>query len=513
MARLVRTLRVRRAAPRRPTRTLSATPSGTKGIRVARPPKLFSKAVGIKKTQFELDFVDVPVDRDIKLFIDPFAISQRHEPWAIDAHGTVISFFDRVIQAIRADEMVRAERLLLHLREPNETRFGFSKGRPQGAGIGNFQARQLLQALASSSAVKTGFLRSLEEAELMVEGISRDKMSDLTTNIIRRHLAEYTKDQCDLHGVPTKSVALPPCFDAAAGTWVSGYLDLPIVDGLPVLLVPKVIARYDPAYDHEEYYSQFVLTYLQSEHLSAGSSLVHTFKNGRRTIFKKELRERFAGTKENLFKFSKEHPEVLEQYREELVRLEAAKDSDVDEGDVRILARMLMQALESILPGGESASTFHSLIVGIAEFVFYPSLMIPRKEQEIHQGRKRIDILMENGARDGIFLRLHRNRNLPSAFIALECKNYRTEVGNPEMDQLAGRFSPNRGQVGLLVCRSFEDRALFVERCRDTFKDGRGLIVPIDDATLHEMLRLIADGRRVDVDPFIGRLIDEVWVS
>lgn len=34
----------------------------------------FSQVFGISKSQPELDFVDVPVDRDTLLFLDPFAI-------------------------------------------------------------------------------------------------------------------------------------------------------------------------------------------------------------------------------------------------------------------------------------------------------------------------------------------------------------------------------------------------------------------------------------------------------
>jgi len=33
----------------------------------------------------------------------------------------------------------------------------------------------------------------------------------------------------------------------------------------------------------------------------------------------------------------------------------------------------------------------------------------------------------------------------------------------------------------LVGSNNFEDRTLFIERCRDTLKDDRGLIVPLDD--------------------------------
>jgi len=37
----------------------------------------FSQVFKLKKSQAELDFVDVPVNADIPLFVDPFALSQK----------------------------------------------------------------------------------------------------------------------------------------------------------------------------------------------------------------------------------------------------------------------------------------------------------------------------------------------------------------------------------------------------------------------------------------------------
>jgi hypothetical protein len=95
----------------------------------------------------------------------------------------------------------------------------------------------------------------------------------------------------------------------------------------------------------------------------------------------------------------------------------------------------------------------------------------------------------------------------------IECKNYATEVANPEIDQLAGRFSVNRGKLGFLSCRTFEDRAVFIERCRDTFKDDRGLIIPLDDQTILRLLEMVQTGRRSEIESILTSLINEVWVS
>jgi hypothetical protein len=278
--------------------------------------------------------------------------------------------------------------------------------------------------------------------------------------------------------------------------------------------VPKSIARYRPAYDHRTYYHHFALDYLQAEHLNAGSNLVHTLRNGRRRVYKKDLEAIYPCTKEYLFQFSRDHPEVLAQYREHLTELERRGISTaVQPEDEPGIAQALCAALAATPPGNDAASTYHRLMIGILEFVFFPSLVCPRKELEIHDGRKRIDIVMENAAPTGVFNRLHAVRGLPSAFIAFECKNYTREIANPELDQIGGRFSPNRGKAGFICCRSFDNRLRFVQRCRDTFRDDRGLIIAVDDNIVQGWLALIEASRRRDLEASFSRLVDEVWLA
>ncbi len=477
-------------------------------------PKRVSSSFGLTKSQAELDFVDVFAARDVLLFVDPFAVSQRVNPWSQNCHRVLVDFFQHVVEAIREDNEPRATALLSHFGEPNETRLGLSTGRPRGRGVGPDLSGLLLEALSKSSAVRTGFIRSIEECELMVEGIGRDRMSDLVTNILRRELAEYTRQQCVLLGVPLRTAAVGPYYDRNSGEWISDYFDLPTAGKAPVLLVPRSIVRHDPAYDHRDYYDRFVVDYLQAEHLNANSSLVYTLRSGERRVYKKDVKAQFRCTKENLFEFSRRHPNVLNRYRKKLEALEArGPAADVSPAEERIIAKSLATALRATQPGSPQASEYHNLMIGIVEFLFYPDLVHPLKELEIHEGRKRIDLLMENGATQGIFRRLHEVRGLPCAFVPFECKNYTTEVANPELDQLSGRFSTNRGRLGFLCCRHFEDRGLFVRRCQDTHRDGRGLVVPLDDAALFQLLDHVEQGRREGVEHRVGKLVNEVWLD
>ena len=83
-----------------------------------------------------------------------------------------------------------------------ETRLGQSIGKAKGRGVGPHQVRGLYQAFAESKAVETGLLTDLSDCGLFIDGIRNDKISDITTNIIRRKLVEFTKEECLKWDVP-----------------------------------------------------------------------------------------------------------------------------------------------------------------------------------------------------------------------------------------------------------------------------------------------------------------------
>lgn len=460
----------------------------------------FSECFKLNKSQYELDFVDVPINNgDIPLFIDPYAISKRNDYWSIDCHNAIVEFFQGVIDEIRQGKESQAKDMLSGLREPNQTRLGLSKGEnPRGRGVGGEQAEDLYVALADSTAVKTGFIKDLEECELLIEGISRDKISDISTNIIRQKLIEYTQAQCELWGIKTMSVPSGPLWNKENRKWTNEYVNLPVCNERSVILVPKAIARFTIEFNHQEYYQHFVLNFLQSEHLDANSSLVRTLKDGtKRPPFKKALKELHPLSKQYLYEFSKEHPDVLKNYKK-------SKNYSLDEITVEDLLlfasgqteeqkfnfNFLADELDKIPAGDESATKFHDHITGVLTAIFYPYLINPKKEQEIHDGRKRIDISFQNAAHDGFFFDLPNTKRFPSGYVFVECKNYSSDPANPELDQLSGRFSTNRGQFGFLVCRTFKNKKLFIQRCKDTANDGRGRIIVFDDKDIRQLLDL-----------------------
>jgi hypothetical protein len=269
-----------------------------------------------------------------------------------------------------------------------------------------------------------------------------------------------------------------------------------IVKSKPILLVPKSIVSYGRAYSLDRYHRQHVLNFVKREQLATNGPFVRHRKpkKGQKVgdpyVNKKDIEPAYPQTKDFIAGFTQQHRDVFKEFRKSTSV--TAKPLDHTEITSRIdipeICLYLATKLRDTPSGNDHASAYHSLIVGILELIFYPNLTCPEKEQEIHDGRKRIDIAFDNSARDGEFFRLMSVRNIPAQFVMIECKNCGKDVKNPELDQLAGRFSFRRGKFGMLVCRAVKNYPTLIKRCQDAYKDDRGLMIPILDDDLVAIL-------------------------
>lgn len=472
----------------------------------------FSTYHKLKYTQSELDFVDVPINKDLRLFIDPFSFSKRRDIWSVTCHNEVISFFKAAIDYIRSGNLRNAKHILSNLSEPNETHLGLSSGRPRGRGVSGKQALDLYEKLVQSKAVKTGLLSELSDCELLIDGIGPDKISDITTNIIRNHLIKYTQEQCKLHNIAlSHGIPSGRLWNDYDNEWVEEYTDLPVIKSKKIILVPKAIVRWSTALNPSEYYNKYVLTYLQAENIDQNTSLVRTLVSGEKRVYKKDLKEIHPFGKELLFSFTKEHPEILAEYKKKKGIPDSIENKELeDDFDESVFAEVLIERLRSIPSGSDDATKYHHFMIGVLEFIFYPNFIYPKKEREIDEGRKRIDICYINNAIEGFFRRFTITQGKPSVEIMVECKNYSSDPHNPELDQLSGRFSNTRGCFGLLMARHISNKDLFIKRCRDTANAGRGFIIPLDDDDVISMLDLIGSGKRNEVDLYLTEIYRKV---
>ena len=450
-----------------------------------------SEIYNLKKSQYELDFVDINPDIDIPLFLDPYYISKCDFPFAINAYESIRSYFEFLLALLKGKKIEQARELFSYLGESNDICMGMSRDKPSGHGMGPKDTDAIFKKLLKSQAIRSGIMEDIEDFRIFVPNVDRDKVSDMTANIIKIHLINYTREQCELHNIPLiQNVPSGMYWNLKTKKWENQYVDRLVIDNKPILLVPKRIVSFTDKYTTNEYKQHFVLNYLQNEHLRMGSSLVKKYKSGEKYVTKKSiLEDEPIIDKEYLARFTEAHPEVFQDFKKKTVnKIDKIEGSVLEEVDAVEICNYLISKLESIPSGTQNASNYHNLIIGILELLFYPNLSSPKKEKEIHEGRKRIDIMFNNSSETGFFFTTpNHNIALPCPFVFVECKNYTGEVSNPEIDQLSGRFSNRRGRIGILACRNFEKD--FIKRCADTYEDERGLVIPVGDDDLKNALR------------------------
>ncbi|MCK2183856.1 hypothetical protein [Halomonas getboli] len=451
----------------------------------------FSEYFGLYRSQAYLDFVDVPLDTDLSVFVEPVAIKQLQSSWGNELASLLQTFFDKVLSCIRSGNNDEARRLLASLNESNEFHLGYSSGKSMGHGFGEGSAESVWTALTQSKASVTGLLRDLEDTALLIPGVGSDMISDAVCNILRGAFIKYTQDMCSYYGVTlTPNVASGPIWNPQKGGWEQAYVALPVTEFGKVILVPKIVVRHRLVYDSAQYYRHYILPHMQDEHIRMRSPLVDVLKDGRLNVTKKKLMEKYGKDKLAVAQQTVARPHVLDEYREQKANspsspLSQEQLAEVEGRDVPDI-KPLIASLKSLPPGNQHAHEYEGLIEKIFTAIFYPSLCNPRKQHKTHGGRKIVDITYSNEAKAGFFSWLSRHYTCPMIFV--ECKNYGKEIGNPEIDQISGRFSPSRGWVGILVCRSLKDKKRMVQRCIDTVNDQRGYVIVLDDGDVEEIV-------------------------
>ena len=455
-----------------------------------------SKILGLGKKQPELDFVDIDLSTDTPLFLDPAAFYQGEGAFAENCSKDLEEFFDAVLHAAGTEDWNLGLRLLKGLQEPDEIFLGFSTGRPRGRGIGEIQAVRIFDAILKSRAVESGLIRDLNDAFMFLPGVGPDKVSDITTNILRRHLITYTQQQMELHGVDvTKLLPTGLLWDPVQADWTENYDEIPFIDNKKVLLVPKRFVKYAKNFTRagQRYYDGFISNFIRQREMSTLGRLVkfREKKDGTKTpiVYKEDIEREVPRHKNSVSEFTLKHPELYDKFKAAFFKhdptsvnaIMSAQSDNFRESDYVSGA---IKALKALAPGTRYATDYQHLILGIIHYLFYPNLTNPVLERPINDGRKRIDISFDNSSSRGVFSRLRQDPFLVAREVMIECKNYSHDIKNPELDQLIGRFDDRRGRFGILTCRTVEDRSTLLTRCTDAFQANQGVVIVLSDADI-----------------------------
>lgn len=275
-----------------------------------------------------LDFIDIDVERDVELFIDPCWIHILDGKWFEEASVTIFSFFEHIINLYENNQKDKAKQLFNSAHEPNETCLGMSKGEPDGTGASSTMLANVFEVIVNEQMIERGLIQQIEDLPVFIDKFNQDRLSDLVTNLIRKHLVEFTKEQCKKHGIAlTPGVEIGSYWNKDLKQWDVVTDEALIIDGKIKLLVPKIIVVKNYRNSAKHYCRRYVLVKRREEHIREGSSLVKTemLKSGKMKVtvvlddIEQEERKKLGKTqKEYVREITEGDPELMGRFRREM---------------------------------------------------------------------------------------------------------------------------------------------------------------------------------------------------
>jgi hypothetical protein len=292
----------------------------------------------LKKSQRQLDFVDVCLETDNMLFIDPKLIEQSTNTGLAQMKNTLQIFSKYLFDYVRRRQRGKASELFKGISEPNETRLGYSNGKPQGNSMHGQLSEELLDSIFTlgatlSSAASLG----LGNIEIFIKGVSCDRISDTVTKIIKADLIDFTQAQCAIHSIPMVLVPQKDVYDGSKNKWEKGGFELPVFDGKPIIFVPKSIVRRDK--DGQSTFG-FFFRFAFRNFIKTDPDFTQGIpKKGRdnevtKKDFFKNLSEEAIPWKEAAEKWVSKYPKILREYKSALIsenRFSILSDKDISD--------------------------------------------------------------------------------------------------------------------------------------------------------------------------------------
>ncbi|KOO43757.1 hypothetical protein [Priestia koreensis] len=279
--------------------------------------------------QKDLDFVNVNLNKDNKLFIDPAQIEVRNGEWFKTSAHIVNDFFSTILNLYKSGQENEAKLLFNHAHEPNETKLGLSRGKPNGKGSSPEKLIEIFDQVKEQKLIEDGLINNYEDFTIFVEDFAEDRMSDLVTNLLRQQLAIYTVEQCEKLGLILTDVPvnIGVCWDPYEHKWVKVHTRALVVDGKLVLLVPKSIIVKKYMYSVDKYLSNTIFKWRQDYHLKTDSRLVTkkfikrhekivSYPPSMDTLRKKEIKEMDLKSKTYAIKMTKEKLDLIKRFKE-----------------------------------------------------------------------------------------------------------------------------------------------------------------------------------------------------
>lgn len=426
---------------------------------------------GILLLQDKVDFAIPFLDEDIPLYVDPFLLWKSPSQMDNGLHDSIIQNFNQLGYMVNHGKEKEATELLIGLSECEAVGLGTSKTR-KGNRIGEKVANDILKLFGDIPQLKTNGFTHIEEVQLLVGQIAKDRISDIACNLISSFLIDYTKQRCEECKIPMEQVTIESVYDSKSHTLKAETVFLPVNPNTkqPILLVPKRWLRFSSWIGMEDYFSNYY-----SENVDKG------------LFFKDRIK---------IIDYNRNNYDFVRGY------VEAKERSFVDcHNDPLFMqlpltsAKRKMREISKLPTGKENNADkkYEEYVVQLLASLLYPHLDFAQGQSRTDSGTQIRDLVFYNNQSILFFKELFDTYG--SKQIVFELKNV-DSLNRDNVNQLNRYLNDNLGKFGVFVTRHKPPRNI-QKHLIDIWSGQRKCIIVLDDTDLQMMTDIFENKQRM----------------
>lgn len=436
---------------------------------------------GILRSQDELDFAIPFIEEDIPLYVDPFMLWRSPSQQDRSLHTALLNAFNHLGYLARNGKETQAVENLVAASECEEVGLGTSANR-LGKRISREKAESIISLFKRIPEYGRAGFRHIEEIQFFVDGVSKDRISDIACSFLKSFLIDFTIQQCEISGIPIESTDVSNVYDDRTNTFEKQYgLALPVhpSTGSPLIFVPKRWLRFVPWLNYDDYFTK----HCPQDEIS------HT---------PEEL------TRVEVLNYNREHYGLVDSYVKAKERTFEDCHNDPLFSQIPITsAKRKFSAIQRLLTGkgGGADRKYEELIGQLLPSLLYPKLDFAQEQARTESGVSIRDLIFYNTASTTFLADIHRDYG--SQQITMELKNV-VAIQREHVDQLNRYLAEGLGRFGVFITRNPLKKAE-MRRTIDLWSGQRKAIIALTDADISQMVELFESKQRDPMDVVVKK--------
>jgi hypothetical protein len=437
---------------------------------------------GIPFLQEEIDFAIPFLDEDIPLYVDPFLLWKINSQQDNSLHTTIVNLFNQLGHNFVNGKENESRQILIELSECNEVGLGNSKTR-QGKKIGDKTANEILTLFRNIPQLNKQGFQHFEEIQLLVDNISKDRISDISCSLIKSFLVDYTIDQCKRLNIPIEKCSIT-IYDYKTFQFKLEETYLPInpINKQPIIFTPRRWLKYVPWINYDDYFQNYYI---------------------------KDIDKHYDGkvNRVEILNFNRHNYNLIQSY----ISLKEKENKDLTNDplftQIPVLSAKRKVSAILKLPTGKTDNAdrdYEDLMVQMMSSMLYPHLDFAQEQSRTDSGTQIRDLIFYNNRSYDFLSDIYDTYEARQ--LVIELKNVKV-LEREHINQLNRYLTDSFGRFGIIFTRNKVPKNIY-QNTIDLWSGQRRCILVLDDSDLKLMEEVYESKQRLPIEVIKRKYIE-----